>query len=57
MMMAFGIAGLSTQFVEGYTAGFSADESCCVQGISLFMGAGALLHTVGSRFLTDMGDA
>src|SRR5919204_607974 len=33
--------------------------SGCVWGIailrSLFMGAGAVLHTVGSRFMTDMG--
>jgi NADH-quinone oxidoreductase subunit L len=46
---------LSTQFVEGYTAGFYQLMSHAVFKASLFMGAGALLHTVGSRYLTDMG--
>jgi NADH-quinone oxidoreductase subunit L len=55
MMMALGIAGLSTQFVEGYTAGFFHLMSHALFKASLFMGAGALLHTVGSRFLTNMG--
>src|ERR671913_1995002 len=55
MMMALGIAGLSSQFVEGYTAGFFHLMSHAMFKASLFMGAGALLHTVGSRFLTDMG--
>jgi NADH-quinone oxidoreductase subunit L len=53
--MGLGIAGLSTQFVEGYTAGFFHLMSHALFKASLFMGAGALLHTVGSRFLTDMG--
>src|SRR5919109_4425399 len=55
MMLGLGIAGLSTQFVEGYTAGFFQLMSHAMFKASLFMGAGALLHTVGSRFLTDMG--
>ena len=55
MMMAFGIAGLSLHFVEGYTAGFFQLMSHAMFKASLFMGAGALLHTVGSRFMTDMG--
>src|ERR687896_10437 len=55
MMMGLGIAGLSTQFVEGYTAGFFHLMSHALFKASLFMGAGALLHTVGSRFLTNMG--
>jgi NADH-quinone oxidoreductase subunit L len=55
MMMGLGIAGLSTQFVDGYTAGFFQMTSHAMFKASLFMGAGALLHTVGSRFLTDMG--
>jgi NADH-quinone oxidoreductase subunit L len=53
--MALGIAGLSTQFVDGYTAGFFHLMSHAMFKASLFMGAGALLHTVGSRFMTDMG--
>src|SRR6476661_6893358 len=55
MMMALGIAGLSTNFVDGYTAGFFQMISHALFKASLFMGAGALIHTVGSRFMTDMG--
>jgi NADH-quinone oxidoreductase subunit L len=55
MMLAFGIAGLSLNFVEGYTAGFFHMMSHMMFKASLFMGAGALLHSVGSRFMTDMG--
>ena len=55
MMMALGIPGLSTQFAEGYSAGFFQLISHALFKASLFMGAGALIHTVGSRFMTDMG--
>jgi NADH-quinone oxidoreductase subunit L len=55
MMMALGIAGLSLHFVDGYTAGFFHLMSHAMFKASLFMGAGALLHSVGSRFMTDMG--
>src|SRR3954470_12197156 len=55
MMMALGIAGLSVNFVDGYSAGFFQLMSHAMFKASLFMGAGALLHTVGSRFMTDMG--
>src|SRR6476646_1544598 len=55
MMMALGIAGLSTNFVDGYTAGFFPIISHALFKASLFMGAGAVLHAVGSRFMTDMG--
>ena len=55
MMMAIGIAGLSLNFVEGYTAGFFHLMSHAMFKASLFMGAGALLHGVGSRFMSDMG--
>ena len=55
MMMGLGIAGLSLNFVDGYTAGFFQLISHAMFKASLFMGAGALLHTVGSRFMNDMG--
>src|SRR5574339_1124976 len=55
MMMGLGIAGLSLNFVDGYTAGFFHLMSHALFKASLFMGAGALLHAVGSRFMTDMG--
>jgi NADH-quinone oxidoreductase subunit L len=55
MMMALGIAGLSTQFVDGYTAGFFHLISHALFKASLFMAAGAILHAVGTRFMTEMG--
>ncbi|VFJ15259.1 NADH-quinone oxidoreductase subunit L [Candidatus Nitrosocosmicus franklandus] len=55
MMLALGIAGLSTNFVDGYTAGFFHLISHALFKASLFMAAGAILHTVHSRFMTDMG--
>ncbi len=55
MMMALGVAGLSHQYVDGYTAGFYHLISHAMFKASLFMAAGFLLHSVGSRFMTDMG--
>lgn len=55
MMMALGVAGLSHQFVDGYTAGFFHLTSHAMFKASLFMAAGSLLHVTGSRFMTDMG--
>ncbi len=55
MMMALGVAGLSQQYVDGYTAGFFHLISHAMFKASLFMAAGSLLHIVGSRFMTDMG--
>jgi NADH-quinone oxidoreductase subunit L len=55
MMMGLGIAGLSTNFVDGYTAGFFHLISHALFKASLFMAAGAILHTVHSRFMQDMG--
>ena len=55
MMLGFGIAGLSLNFVDGFTSGFFHMMSHAMFKASLFMGAGALLHAVGSRFMTDMG--
>lgn len=55
MMMALGIAGLSTNFVDGYTAGFFHLISHALFKASLFMAAGAIIHTIHSRFMTDMG--
>jgi len=55
MMMALGIAGLSHQYVDGYTAGFYHLISHAMFKASLFMAAGSLLHIVGSRFMSDMG--
>jgi len=55
MMMALGVAGLSEQFADGYTAGFFHLISHAMFKASLFMAAGSLIHVIGSRFMTDMG--
>jgi NADH-quinone oxidoreductase subunit L len=55
MMMGLGIAGISLNYADGYTAGFFHLMSHAMFKASLFMGAGAILHSVGSRFMTDMG--
>ena len=55
MMMALGVAGLTHQYVDGYTAGFFHLISHAMFKASLFMAAGSLLHIVGSRFMSDMG--
>src|SRR5574340_613614 len=55
MMMALGVAGLSKQFVDGYTAGFFHLISHAMFKASLFMAAGSILHIGCSRFMTDMG--
>ena len=36
MMMALGIAGLSLNFVDGYTQVLPLDKPCNVQGVSLY---------------------
>lgn len=55
MMMALGIAGISTHFVDGYTAGFFHLMSHAMFKASLFMAAGGIIHVVASRFMNDMG--
>lgn len=55
MMLALGIAGLSTNFVEGYAAGLFHLSSHAMFKASLFMAAGGLLHIAHSRFMDDMG--
>ncbi len=55
MLLALGIAGLSAQFVEGYTAGLFHLSSHAMFKASLFMAAGGLLHISHSRFMDEMG--
>jgi NADH-quinone oxidoreductase subunit L len=55
MMLALGIAGLSAEFVEGYTAGLFHLSSHAMFKASMFMAAGGLLHVAESRFMDDMG--
>ncbi len=55
MMLALGIAGLSAEFVKGYTAGLFHLASHAMFKASLFMAAGGILHIAESRFMDDMG--
>ena len=55
MFMAAGSAGLIPDFTSGFIATFGQLMSHGVFKAALFLGAGAVIHTVGSRFLTDMG--
>jgi NADH-quinone oxidoreductase subunit L len=55
MMLALGIAGLSAEFVNGYTAGLFHLASHAMFKASLFMAAGGILHIAESRFMDDMG--
>ncbi|MFQ5940619.1 MAG: NADH-quinone oxidoreductase subunit L [Nitrososphaerales archaeon] len=55
MMLAIGIAGLSAEFVEGFTAGLFHLSSHAMFKASLFMAAGGLLHIARTKFLDGMG--
>ena len=45
-----------TSVCDGFTAGFYHLISHAIFKASLFMAAGSLIHVVGSRFMSDMGD-
>src|SRR3989304_5050832 len=55
MMLALGLAGLSLNFVAGYTAGLFHLMSHAIFKASLFLGAGWVLHVTESRFMDEMG--
>jgi NADH-quinone oxidoreductase subunit L len=55
MMLALGIAGLSANFLAGYTAGLFHLLSHAVFKASLFLAAGWVLHVAESRFMDEMG--
>lgn len=55
MMLALGLAGLSLNFVAGYTAGLFHLMSHAIFKASLFLGAGWVLHAAESRFMDQMG--
>jgi NADH-quinone oxidoreductase subunit L len=55
MMLALGIAGLSANFLAGYTAGLFHLLSHAVFKASLFLAAGWVLHIAESRFMDEMG--
>jgi NADH-quinone oxidoreductase subunit L len=55
MFLAVGAAGLCPEFINGWLASFNHLMSQAVFKASLFMAAGAIIHTVESRFIDDMG--
>jgi len=55
MMLALGLAGLSLNFVAGYTAGLFHLMSHAIFKASLFLGAGWVLHAAETRFMDQMG--
>ncbi|HEV2120201.1 MAG TPA: NADH-quinone oxidoreductase subunit L [Candidatus Bathyarchaeia archaeon] len=55
MMLALGVAGLSANFLAGYSAGLFHLLSHAVFKASLFLAAGWVLHVAGSRFMDEMG--
>ena len=55
MMLGLGIAGLSANFVAGYTAGLFHLMSHAVFKASLFLAAGWIIHITESRFMDQMG--
>jgi NADH-quinone oxidoreductase subunit L len=55
MMMGLGIAGLSANFIAGYSAGLFQLMSHAIFKASLFLAAGWVIHATGSRFMDQMG--
>jgi NADH-quinone oxidoreductase subunit L len=55
MFVAAGAAGLIPDFTSGFIASFNQLLSHAIFKAALFLAAGAVIHGVGSRFITDMG--
>jgi NADH-quinone oxidoreductase subunit L len=55
MMMALGVAGLSANFLVGYSAGLLQLMSHAIFKASLFLAAGWVIHATESRFMDQMG--
>ena len=55
MMMALGAGGISDAYIIGYTGGVFHLISHAMFKASLFLAAGSVLHSVGSRFLRHFG--
>ena len=55
MMLGLGVAGLSLDFVAGYSAGLFHLMSHAIFKASLFLAAGWVLHAAESRFMDQMG--
>jgi NADH-quinone oxidoreductase subunit L len=55
MMLALGLAGLTTNFAQGLSAGLFQLMTHAVAKAALFMMAGVLIHTTGSKYIDQMG--
>jgi NADH-quinone oxidoreductase subunit L len=55
MMLGLGIAGLSVNFIAGYSASLFQLMSHAVFKASLFLAAGWVIHATGTRFMDQMG--
>jgi NADH-quinone oxidoreductase subunit L len=55
MMMAIGLAGLSTDFAQGLSAGLYQLMNHAIFKACLFLAAGALIHAADSKYISDMG--
>jgi NADH-quinone oxidoreductase subunit L len=55
MMMAIGLAGLSTNFASGLSAALYQLMSHAIFKACLFLAAGALIHAADSKYISDMG--
>ncbi|MDG6914156.1 MAG: NADH-quinone oxidoreductase subunit L [Nitrososphaerota archaeon] len=55
MMLALGLAGLSTNFAEGLSAGLFQLMSHAIFKAALFLVAGFLIHLTGTKYINEMG--
>jgi len=55
MMLAVGVAGLSTDFSQGLSAALYQLLSHAIFKACLFLAAGALIHAADSKYISDMG--
>src|SRR6058998_142579 len=55
MMLGLGVAGLSANFIAGYSAGMLQLMSHAIFKASMFLAAGWVLHAAESRFMDEMG--
>jgi len=55
MMMAVGLAGLSTDFAQGLSAALYHLMSHAIFKACLFLAAGGLIHAADSKYISDMG--
>jgi len=55
MVMVLGCSGLVEEFANGLLAGFTHFMSHAIFKAALFLGAGAVIHAVHSKYIDDMG--